>query len=354
MINIIVLHINLVSKELNYNYYSPRFQSIWLSETMAYWGVNGFGIISGIVGYKKHKFSNMIYIWIETFFYSTTISFYNYIKNKTIKRKQSLFISFLPIYIRYHWYVNAYICMYPFLPIINHGINNITRDLLRNVVIILVCFYSIYDMIVTIMIKKNDYHFINTGYTPLWLIILYIIGGYLGKYFLSKSKTTKITNHIFWILIYLCSSFFSYEIFFIILKKKYNIFCQVFICFTSPTILLQAFCLILVFSRISIKNCLMKKIISFFVPLTFNITLLHLRLMSENYYYSLKFIEYFKKLHPKFLLFKTYGLAILIYLFCAFIDYFRFLLFKILGVKDFCILIENKMPILTQKILNLF
>jgi hypothetical protein len=75
--------------------------------------------------------------------------------------------------------------------------------------------------------------------------------------------------------------------------------------------------------------------------------------MSEKYYYSLKFIEYFKKLHPKFLLFKTYGLAILIYLFCAFIDYFRFLLFKILKIKELCIWIENKLPILIKNIINL-
>ena len=353
MINIIVLHINLFSKELNYNYYSPRFQSIWLSETMAYWGVNGFGIISGIVGHKRHKFSNMIFIWIETFFYSTTISFYNYIKYKTIKSKKRFFLSFVPIYMRSHWYASAYFCMYPFLPIINHGINNISRDLLRNVVIILVSIYSIYDMIVTIMIRKNDYHFLNSGYTPLWLIILYIIGGYLGKYLLSKFKITKIINHIFWILIYLCSSFFSYEVFFVILQRKYKIFCQVFICYISPTVLLQAFSLILVFSRLNIKNCFMKKIISFFTPLTFNITLIHLRLMSDKYYYSHKFKEYFKKLAPKFLLFKTFGLAILIYLFCAFIDYFRFLLFKILRVKELCILIENNLPILTQNIINL-
>ena len=347
MFNIIVLHINLVSKELNYNYFSPRFQSIWLSEAMAYWGVNGFGIISGIVGYKKHKFSNLIFIWIETLFYSTTKSFYYYLKNKTKEGKERLFISFLPIYIRSHWYISAYFCMYPFLPIINHGINNMSRDLLKNVVIILVSFYSIYDMIVTIIIKKKDFHYLNDGYTPLWLIILYIIGGYLGKYLLSQYKKTKIINHIFWILIYLCSSFFSYEIFFITLKK-------IFISYISPTILIQAISQILVFSRLSIKNLLLKKIISFFTPLTFNITLIHFELLSGQYYYSKKFREYFKKLNPKFLFFKTYGLGILIYLFCAFIDYFRFLLFKILGVKDFCVLIENKMPILTQKILNLF
>ena len=346
MINIIVLHINSVSKELNNNYSSPRFQSIWLSETMAYWGVNGFGIISGIVGHKKHKFSNMIFIWIETFFYSTTISLYNYLKHKSKQQKERLFISFLPIYIRSHWYVSAYICMYPFLPIINHGINNMSKDLLRNVVVILISFYSIYDIIIAIIIKKNDYHFLNSGYTPLWLIILYIIGGYLGKYLLSQIKIIKVINHIFWILIYLCSSFFSYEIFFTTLKR-------IFIFYNSPTILIQAFSLILIFSRLNIKNCIMKKIISFFTPLTFNITLLHLRLLSGQYYFSIKFRAYFKELSPKFLLFKTYWLGLLIFLFCAFIDYFRFLLFKILKIKDFCILIENKFTILTQKLLNL-
>ena len=85
-----------------------------------------------------------------------------------------------------------------------------------------------------------------------------------------------------------------------------------------------------------------------------NITLIHRSLISGQFYYSIKYREYFKKLNPKFLFFKTYGLGILIYLISAFIDYFRFLLFKIFGVKNFCIIIENKMPILTQKILNLF
>ena len=347
MINIIVLHINLASKELNYNYFSPRFQSIWLSETMAYWGVNGFGIISGIVGFKKHKFSNLIFIWIETLFYSLTKQFYNYLKNKTKEQKKLLLVSFFPIYIRRHWYVSSYFCMYLFIPIINHGINNMSRDLLRNVVIILVGFYSIYDMIVTIIIKKKDFHYLKDGYTPLWLIILYIIGGYFGKYLLSQYKKTKVINHIFWISIYLCSSFFSYEIFYTTLKA-------IFISYISPTIIIQALSLILFFSRLSIKNFLLKKIISFFTPLTFNITLIHYRLISGQFYYSIKFREYFKKLNPKFLFFKTYGLGILIYLISAFIDYFRFLLFKIFGVKNFCIIIENKMPILTQKILNLF
>ena len=241
-INIIVLHINKASKELNYNYYSPRFNSIWLSEVMAYWGVNGFGIISGIVGYKKHKFSNLIFIWFQTSFYSVTTSFYNYLKNIKTK-KQILFLSFFPICRKYHWYVRAYACMYLFLPFINCGINDIDRVSIRNFIIILICFFSIYDIIVTIMINRNNYNYLNSGYSPIWLIILYIIGGYLGK-FIVRIQKNKIMNYIFWVLIYFVSSLFSYYVFLILLKKKYKISYKLFICYISPTILIQALSLI--------------------------------------------------------------------------------------------------------------
>lgn len=352
MINIIVLHINLVSKELNYNYYSPKFRTVWLSEIMAYWGVNVFGIISGIVGYKKYKISNLIFLWFQTFFYSTTMSFYNYIKYNTEERKKRLALSFFPIYSGSHWYICAYFCMYPFLLIINNGINNISRVSFRNVLIIIICFYSIYDIIITIIFKKNDYNFLKLGYSPNWLIILYILGAYLRKYIIFSTKNIKIIFHIFWLLVYFCSSFFSYVTFIILLTKN-KIYCRVFISYISPTILIQSISLILIFSRLNITNNIIKTIISFFTPLTFNVTLLHLRILKEKYFFSIKFGEYLKKLYPKFLFFKIYGLATLIYLLCAFIDYFRFILFKRLKIREFCLFLENKFPKLIEKMIDL-
>ena len=349
-INIIVLHINKASKELNYDYSSPRFYFIWLSETLAYWGVNGFGIISGIVGYKKYRFSNVIFIWFQTLFYSTTISLYNYIKN--IYSKKQFYLSFFPIYRKYHWYVNAYVCMYPFLPFINYGINNIKRISFRNIIIILICFFSIYDMLVKIIINKNNYNYLNNGYSPLWLIILYIIGGYIGKYIISTSN--KIINHIFWLLIYLFSSFFSYYIFLTLFKRKSKINYQLFICYISPTILIQAFSLVLIFSGLNLKNYyILKKLISFLTPLTINIIIISSSLLSKKYTLTVKFINYFKELAPYFLIFKTYGFALIIYLFCGIIDYFRFLLFKKVKVKELCLFLESKFPKLLEKIANL-
>ena len=169
MINIIILHINLFCKELNFNYRYPKFKSVWLLEIMAYWAVDGFGLISGIVGYKKYKFSNLTYIWIQSSFYSSIPSIDLYLRKKcSLKR---LITSFFPILIKFRWYINAYFCMYLFLPFINYGINNINLKTYRNLIYFFVLFFSVYTIISSIIIKKSIFHFLNGGYTAMWLII---------------------------------------------------------------------------------------------------------------------------------------------------------------------------------------
>ena len=133
MINVIILHINLYSHLLIVQKKNPKFKSVWLSEIMSYWSVDGFGIISGVVGYKKCNFSNLFYLWFQTFFYSTIFSLYLYLKNNNTK--WNLFLSFFPLLIKRHWYVNAYFYMYQFLPFINYGINNINKNYFRNLII---------------------------------------------------------------------------------------------------------------------------------------------------------------------------------------------------------------------------
>ena len=70
MINIINLHINIYSRVLFIDFTSHLHKPVWILEIFSYWPVNSFGLISGIVGYKKYKFSNLMYIWIQVSFYS--------------------------------------------------------------------------------------------------------------------------------------------------------------------------------------------------------------------------------------------------------------------------------------------
>ena len=312
---------------------------------MSFWAVDGFGLISGIVGYKKYKFSNLIYLWIQTCFYSILISIYLFIKkNKKMTQKQ-IILSFFPILIKRHWYVNAYFSMYLFLPLINYGINNLDHFIFRNLVLFFIGFYSIYDLIGRLILNKNpNYHFLNNGYTSKWLLILYIIGGYYGKYILIKENKLGLMSFFIWILLYLCSSFFNCEINCVLLKTKSHIPHNLLIKYLSPTILLETISLLMIFSKMNLKSNWIKKIISFFSPLTFNITLIHLRLFQSNTDFKIRFFKWVNHFSSDFYIFKIYLLSVFIYIFCSFIDYLRLLIFKLCKIQNFCILISKKFP----------
>jgi surface polysaccharide O-acyltransferase-like enzyme len=170
MLNIIILHINLFSRNLSFKLINPRNKIAWRMEALSYWSVNCFGMISGIVGYKRYRMSNLIYLWFQVAFYSILITLIISFIKKFNVNKRDLFLSFFPILIKRHWYVNAYFSMYLFLPFLNNGINALQKTELRNIIFIFFAFFSLYNIIAVIYDKEN-YHFLNNGYSTLWLMI---------------------------------------------------------------------------------------------------------------------------------------------------------------------------------------
>lgn len=344
MINVIILHINLFSSLPNLKYNNPCYKSVWLLEIMCYWAVNGYGLISGIVGYRSYKFSNLIYIWIQASFYSEIISIYLYF----IKRitKENLILSLFPILIHRHWYVNAYFFLYLFIPFINYGINNLNRKTYRNIIILFFVFYSIFNIIAIALFGNSKYNYLNNGYSSVWLMTLYIIGGYFGKYLFQTNDHLTLKSFILWSLIYFFSTFISSELLFYIESikpKKGKIISNLsLVNYVSPTIVLQAISLIMLFSKLKINNKYIIKAINFFTPLTFNVTLVHLRIFSEKIFKIQQFFDWVINLSPYERFFKTIIAGIVFYIIFALMDYLRLLLFNQLRIKNFCLIIEKK------------
>ena len=219
---------------------------------------------------------------------------------------------------------------------------NLNNNNFRNLIIFILLFNSIYDMIGLIILKKKtNFNFLNSGYSAMWLTLLYIIGGYLGKYIFSKNKIKSSFYFIIWILIYIFSSFFTFAIFFILLKKQSTIPSLLLINYLSPTIIMESISLIFIFSRLNIKINVLKKIIVFFTPLTFNTTLIHVRLFKE-FQLIKNLLSWIKGFKSSFIFVEIYGMAALIYIGCSLIDYLRLILFKLLKIRYLCVLIENK------------
>ena len=344
MINIINLHINLRTGLLNINSNNIKFKKLWILETFSYFSVDCFGLISGIVGFSKYKFSNLIYLWFISAFYSVSKHLYLYIKNKI--NIKTLFLSFFPILIKFHWYVNAYFIMYLFLPFINFGIKEINKKTFKYLVVFYIFFFSIYYIINAIFIAA-DYNFLIGGYSSSWLTILYIIGSYFGKYILKSMDISSRIIKIMHIINYVGFSLLSSEMFFATKKK-------LLISYLSPTILFQAFSLVMIFSSIKITNKFLIKIIKFITPLTFSATLIHSILFSIKINIVLFLFESIRQFNINFLILKIYMLSIIIFIFCILIDYFRLLLFKIIRIREICFSLEKLFPKLIDRIFKLF
>lgn len=324
MINIINLHINLATNYSKLKPNHPKYIQLNLLETFSYWAVDAYGLISGLIGYKNYKIMNIIYIYFEYSFYSIIYSIFLYLNKRINFRDFILF--FFPFGKRINWYVNAYIFMYLFLPFIKDSINILDKCIYSKLIILKIILYSFYGIITKAYQMSSDFSFINNGYSSLWLLILYIIGAFIGRFSINKN------NHylnLLYILIYLISSLFT-SAFIILCFNKYKFSNHLFLQYYSPTIIIQALSLVFVFSNLKINNKYAIKLILFLNPLNFNVTLIHSRLF---FYFTIpkmkQLFKFINNLSPNFLFFKLYGLSILIYFICAFFDYFRFVIFKI-------------------------
>jgi len=272
MINIINLHINRDSL-LKLSPNNQKYKQVYRLQSFSFWPVNTFGIISGLVGYKKYKFSNIIYIWFEYTFYSVFFSLYLYYKSSL--NLTQLILSFFPIAMKRFWYANAYFFLYLFLPFLNNSINCLDKKIFNKLIGLYFFVYSLYHKIIEYNIGRTNFDYTNEGYSSIWLIILYIVGGYLGRFYISN---LSITNFYFF-FIYLLSSFITSEYIFYSFKK-YKVANTLLMRNNSPTIIIQAISLIFLFFNIKINNKYLQKFILFLIPLNFNVALIHLRIFS--------------------------------------------------------------------------
>ena len=334
MVNIINLHINGKSSYLRILPNDVKYKQIYLLECFSFFPVDLFGLISGFISYKRYKFSNLIYLWFENCFYSIIFAIFFFVKYKNIK---FFILSFLPLGTKRYWYFNAYFFMYLLLPFISTAINTIDKNLFTKMICCYFFMYSFYYVFLDFIDNSHDFAFINNGYSSIWLIILYIFGGYLGRFYYHSIKISKFILFFSYLLSSLITSqFIFYNI------NNHKIPNKIFLNYYSPTIIIQSLSLLFLFNNIKIKNRILIKIILFLNPLNFNVALLHLKFFNSGTYTVRRFYVFIKSLSPNFLFFKIYIISFIIYFICAILDYFRFLIFKILRIRYICQYIENK------------
>jgi surface polysaccharide O-acyltransferase-like enzyme len=352
MIDIIIYHI--VTCKYLQNKYQKYFKNLKLIEILTQWHISNFGIISGIIGFKTNKYSNLLYLYLCVLFYSLTIHYLikKYYKNKFYYYSSSIGLPkdyYYPLIRGDYWYFSTYFGMYLFLPLINKGLSLVDKAELR---IIILSLFGILFIWKDIMSKEPLKFCSDTSFTTL--SIYFILGSYIGKYILNRKNNKSIfyyLYYLFWMMIFLSSSYFTY---YLMLYEGSNelklLFKKILYCRSnSIAMVFQSTSIILIFLKIK-YNKKIAKIISFFGPLSFSAYLIHNHQDIRSILFPTIFRNISSNLSFQYLIFLFITKGILVFFACMIIDYLRNLLFTILRIRQICIFIEKIIFSISRKI----
>ena len=309
---------------------------------------NAFILISGIIGYKTSKYSNLIYLWLTVLFYSVGISkFYRY-KKKIYRTNEEIYQEYYPMIYRRYWFFTSYFGMYLFLPVINKGIVYLTKYELR-----LVVMTTLFIFIFWRFNKNPDKNVfqMHNGFSMIWFLTLYLTGAYIGKYRVDYCGIKKYLYCFICLFTYFLVSYLFFkvahnELPIVIGNKKIELPIAIRRTlgenFDSFSKVIQCIAVCCFFMQIK-YNKYLAKIICFFGPLIFSVYLIHnndlvvvhvLRHIFDNTPMDSNFNSLINLLLLK---------SIKIFILSLIIDYLRHLLFTILRIKKILIFVETKL-----------
>jgi len=321
----------------------------YLIEILCIGTVDCYGLISGYVGYgKKTRYANLALLWLKTLFYSVIITAILFIAMPGKITPMMLASSFIPVITEKYWYFTAYFGMFLFTPIVNKALEVLTKKEAKTISIMFIVFFSA----VPSLFFNTALFGVKEGFSLIWLLVMYFIGGTLKKCNIcgKKKKASYLIAYFGFSLLALMSkaviAFVTIRIFGVAKYENY------LVSYISPLIVLAVIGLLLFFANLQIKkNSVFERFIAFFAPLCFSVYLIHEHPLFREYFIKDKFV-FLAKCNPFIMIVGIIGLGVGIFLACSLIDVIRDLLFKWLKLKQRLNSIEQKADAYFEKKLD--
>ena len=224
------------------------------------------------------------------------------------------------LFFNQYWFVQSYIILFLFSPVLNIFIANATRETCRFVLLSLFIIQLVYGFLP----YASVYGWYNEGYSPLTFFFLYLLARHVKLY------ETSIENHhssfygIGWILTAFVIALLGFLTVYLGLG---NSFIMYFYGYSSPFVIFGAMMLLLALSRISINNSLVNWIASS----VFAAYILHCHECIFNPYFKSQIAKWFSTDSAISFVIKVAALIIILFVSAIFIDKFRMLIQKSTG-----------------------
>lgn len=311
--------------------FSANYYVVWLIKAFACCAVNCYGLISGYVGYgRKFRYSNIIYLCCQVAFYTLIITGIFAVFVPDSVGIKTIIKAVFPFASGPYWYFNSYFCMFFFIPFFNMLLEKTEKLWLDRLIITILLIFSVLPTIVQTDMTKADY-----GFSPVWLALLYMTGGYIKKYNLA-AKISRFKSLFGYFCCVLAGWLIELGItYFMGASDNRSYFLE----YTSPAVLMSAVFLLLFFANLRV-NGFWVKFIGFFAPLSFSVYLIHDNLLIRNQFITDSFIG-FASMNPALMLLSVIATALAIWFVCSLIDKIRLTIFNALKIKNLSVRAES-------------
>ena len=330
MFMVVLLHVVGVAGMLDASAGEPvKYEQLKLLQIGAMCAVNCYGLISGYVGWKsKFCFSSIAFLWLQVFLYSAGLGVLFYLLLPGAVPLKDLTKLFLPVLMERYWYFTAYFALFFTMPVLNVAICQLPRRQLKYALIVLLFLLTVCQSTVIVTNAFGT----NSGYSYVWLAVLYCVGGYLGKYDV-RPKRPAVAAGIYAAGVVLCwaAQF---------LMRRLGVGSENRLeAYNSPVMFLMAVALLLLFANVRLPAWI-EKTVKLLAPASFGVYLIHLHPLVRNHV----LLDRFRALSdcPAWTMIPlVLGLSLGIYLVCSGIDLLRHWLFQRLRVKQRLSELEN-------------
>ena len=238
---------------------------------LCYCAVNCYALISGYVSCKSSfKISRIVILWLSVVFTNVVIWIIAHYLFPQCEIS-AFYNTFLPVSKNQYWYFTAYLGLMILMPALNAAANNISKKQYEFMLIGMLFLFVIFPAEI-----GADLFYTHSGYSMLWLILMYLTGAYFRLHFNKKIPFLKTICFCVYILSALSLVLYRTfkEIGLVNDGSPYTYFSKYY-SYTSVFIVASSVAMFLLFLKIGLKNKNVQKIIEFFSKSTFGVYIIH-------------------------------------------------------------------------------
>lgn len=350
MFMVVILHVLLSDGTIDdINNLSGNRLIIIFIHSLSLVAVNCFALISGYVMCNSNfRLPKICSLWLQTFFYSAGFCLIFAFINKDFD-VGSILKCFLPISTKQYWYISSYFGMFFLIPLLNAVIKHLEKKFFEKTLFMSLIVFCI--IFVCIPFTYDPFG-IHGGYSMLWLMLMYLTGGYIKKYSVAE-KIKKSTAIIVYFVMTIITSL-SRPIINVLTKKLFGqiVFEDAFVRYDAVFVTLASIGLFIFFVRLSFSDHL-KKIIAFFSPAALGVYLIH---FHPNVFSGVlkKVPLNLSEKNPFVVPVLVFAFSLAIYIVCSLIEKGRICLFRLLHIDKLFVKFEDFAKRIYERFYNKF